>query len=518
MRRLRLIIVTGLFFGLGIYFLPPVPKTATSSSAGPSRYLASDLPTDLTLEKIKFSVPELQRLISEYRPKNVEELISRLPKALRMNFILIGESGSLQTASYAEPRVLLISGDASFVMTFNGGQGKGADEIEIIQFNSPSFDFKRVNFVGGIARIVQPMGDTCTRCHGGTNPRPNWEPYSEWPGVIFSGLSGKQDMEKGAYRSFMDSIKVHPRYRYLEGYEREDYEDILDRRAIAFTGKLFHHNFSRMAELIVATAEYKHYRYAIAAMLGYCSGWEEALLPEMRPTGVNDYRANFKNAPTRPQYWRTQINFFWLFESRGINTRLWPTKHLDHIQESIFNPLNTPAGEDGELLYALQTRDPVLKQFISIEAKPQEYYGSSARVTEESCKKIKDASIRSLEALKYRCPTCVLLQTYPLPEEHHTSADKGTIEKVDYSSRDKAIKILTKTCAHCHTGVAAPKIPFSDPLEFEYWLKSNTERSRILERISPDVRAELQMPPSGEEIPEYSLVRSYIEATSKTNR
>jgi len=145
-----------------------------------------------------FGYAQLSLLIKTEHLNSVEEVISHLPEEMRSSFTLMKESLSLQEGSPRFPRAILFTNDGHFICTFNGSPKQvGFDTLECVEFKfrSKTFEFHQIQFPAVTNKITEPIFSplnmtadkkiSCTMCHG-SNPRPNWETYSMWPGAYGS--------------------------------------------------------------------------------------------------------------------------------------------------------------------------------------------------------------------------------------------------------------------------------------------------------------------------------------------
>ena len=170
-----------------------------------------------------FEYEDLTKLIKTENIKSVEDLIPRLPIDMRSNFTLMYKSQSLQQADKLHPRVIMFGKDAKLTCTYGGNPSlKGFDSLECYQYRkiTKTFDFREVVFPNdenGLASVVfsesnrQAVGTSrCTACHG-KDPRPNWEPYSDWIGAygshddsFFHADTSRGDFDQTAFNKFLD--------------------------------------------------------------------------------------------------------------------------------------------------------------------------------------------------------------------------------------------------------------------------------------------------------------------------
>ncbi len=130
----------------------------------------------------------------------VEDFLDILPSEMKKDFVMMSDSRSFQTSDTLNPRVLMRSANSDVVMSFNshhaeaeGKEYRGNDRVEMMMWNGETarFDFIDVRFPaeekGGNSKakpIITKNPQSCLNCHGGENPRPNWDPYNFWAGQI----------------------------------------------------------------------------------------------------------------------------------------------------------------------------------------------------------------------------------------------------------------------------------------------------------------------------------------------
>jgi hypothetical protein len=146
----------------------------------------------------------------------------------KLNFVVIGESESLQATSVKDgkmyPRIMMKSPNSELMVTFNTDpKAKGYNTIEMMRWNGKQgrYEFQELNFgEGGEKPHVDATGAKCLECHKSPDPRPNWDTYRAWAGVVPSrddmmemhGENQQFDKSKGmqpdakAYLSFLDQM------------------------------------------------------------------------------------------------------------------------------------------------------------------------------------------------------------------------------------------------------------------------------------------------------------------------
>lgn len=148
----------------------------------------------------------------------------------KLNFVVIGESESLQGSSVKNgkiyPRVMLKSPNSELMVTFNTDPAApGYKTLEMMRWNGKQgrYEFQELNFgEKGEKPHIDATGAKCLECHKSPDPRPNWDTYRAWAGVVPSrddmmekhGGGGKNgfDHEKPmqpdakAYLNFLDQV------------------------------------------------------------------------------------------------------------------------------------------------------------------------------------------------------------------------------------------------------------------------------------------------------------------------
>ncbi|MEQ1879057.1 MAG: hypothetical protein ABL958_20625, partial [Bdellovibrionia bacterium] len=194
-----------------------------------------------------FTFEDLAAIIKSGNVKSIEQLLPLLPEELRADYVLMYRSRSLQDASFENPRAIMFGKDARLVLSFNGDPShKGFSEIEAIQYREKEarFEFREIQF-GARVDISAANPAKCLKCHQaatrtGVDPRPNWEPYSFWPGAygaadgFFKPSLSRQQIEKNLSKDpemlaivragdgeraglerYQANAPNHPRYKYL---------------------------------------------------------------------------------------------------------------------------------------------------------------------------------------------------------------------------------------------------------------------------------------------------------------
>lgn len=137
---------------------------------------------------------------------NVNSAIGILPENFRMSYVLMHNSGSIQGASFQNPRAILFTPTADLVVAFNGKNSQvNGNRIEAMAFNNTKnkFDLIEVSFVNGKAKTeINPR--KCTFCHTDGNI-PNWRQYNNWSGA-YGANSNRIDYLVDPYADYKGGI------------------------------------------------------------------------------------------------------------------------------------------------------------------------------------------------------------------------------------------------------------------------------------------------------------------------
>lgn len=193
----------------------------------------------------EFTYSRLIALLEAGKPSTVKdalELIKRDHPGYFSYYTLVYESRSLQEASFQSPRAIVFGRDARLVLTFNGDQigdhhPRASDTLELVHFldDQNKFEFRQIMFrddahpgdpyLSQAPYQIAPPNSTlhqegiCLLCHG-SDPRPNWDAYSTWPGVYgslddFNDDALLKGRELPEYREFRKSMANRARYSVL---------------------------------------------------------------------------------------------------------------------------------------------------------------------------------------------------------------------------------------------------------------------------------------------------------------
>jgi mono/diheme cytochrome c family protein len=444
---------------------------------------------------------DIKSLIETKNVKSIAELLPLLPAYYRSRFTLVQKSRSLQEASVDFPRVIMFGLDAKLMIAFNGQPGQvGYDKLEVTQFRDQGdkFEYFEIQFPEkdatgkALNELTAPQFSKvnptkCLSCHT-SDPRPNWEHYSTWPGV-FMGQddTGNVDTEYHEAQTqlpiMLAKFPQHARYKYLErlkeGYDGTDSDDGRpSNKNISLTQSLAFLNFRRINRLLRETPYFNSYKYLIVSTISYYSygiGFK-SYVPDNFPT-IDLYSAE---GPS---------DFYNLFQARGLFMEDYTMdfKSLTHNME-------TPLNFSGSLLYALAADDPDLKNLMKYTSR--DAYGFEVHEAQVA----DSAHLAELSR--------AALQNTPPPAD-------------EIAAREIGRPTILKKCMSCHTaaGLAGPHIPFDQPERFAKFLQTDGyTRGRLIDemlyRISDTATMDEQMPPKGISAKDRAELVQYLKGIS----
>jgi len=225
----------------------------------------------------------------------VESLLEKLPEAYRTYFVLQYNSQSNHSSDETHPRVIFFGPDAKLLLAFSGlPSDPHYHTVEMIEYepDRASFSFYSLHFQPtGPARVEVNPKD-CQRCHG-EDPKPNWEPYSLWPGT-FGSLHDRiliGSREHAGFESFLKSYQQSTRYRnlpapfHVEAQANQEKKDYYLWTAGVGPGSslsilLGFLNRDRIVKKLMASPSHPFYRPALTAAMLNCQEPIEHFVPE----------------------------------------------------------------------------------------------------------------------------------------------------------------------------------------------------------------------------------------------
>jgi hypothetical protein len=478
-----------------------------------------------------FNFESLRKLIEDKNIKSIEALLTMLPEDIRSNYTLVYDSRSIQGASFSNPRAILYDKKSGLMIAFNGAPDQvGHNNLEVIQYrkDSRTFEFREIVFPdsqdsSAKAEFSHKNPQSCLACHGGDDPRPNWDPYSFWPGTYLGlddGLHGYQVGEKEGLEKFLSNANSHDRYRHLvglaEGYQltsprKEGYSS----RTKGMHGSHFTHfigdsNIKRIVRKFQEHPNYAAYKYAVLWMAHCTEQYRQpvaSVLPPGNPLELlkvslpkpdsKDWWEDYEfvrgqlAANTRDYKGRSEMlsrismpEFIALLEHVGLDA-----KNLSMAFKRDYSAFDLPQHFFRQLTAELILQDPDLRAF-DIEVKTEMFLGvltSNAKLPrkerdidrdryDKQCSQIKERSLNALSSISPTTPV-------------RTAATAEAIElcPTNFTADEKSlVRAQIKSCMSCHTATSEElNFGFNIPLDLRAALEvpSKIENDKRLHQV-----------------------------------
>ncbi len=324
-----------------------------------------------------------QAVQSQTTTASLENFLTKLPVEMKEKYVLVHDSGSLQSSSYENPRAILFNQDAKFIVSFNGDKAhRGYEAIESIAFNQDTkkFEFREIKFSeNGAPELSEKNPEKCMSCHG-KEYAPRWDHYKTWQGVYGEMDDSISQKEYTYLYNFMKSAETHPRYKVLKGLKQafpfdekiyqkaktgndpKSFVGVANRRLNKeFTFRLYYLNLQRIAEEISQKQEVlNEYQELHLYLLGQCYA------PQYKVIGIipteDDFKKVFtsiaKNSEDKNQQYQSSSMVAYLHSVSGITTKHWYLNTERAKQKNAFtNGMIFPEGLLASLL--LKKMDPL---------------------------------------------------------------------------------------------------------------------------------------------------------------
>lgn len=343
-----------------------------------------------------FGMNELEALIGARGISSVESLLPLLPSEMRSGSVLIHSSSSLQQGDEIEPRVILRSSDARFLIGINGGRMLGAQKLEITEFDDARarFVYHEVDFALPPRDRVRRDEQSCKGCHR-QDPRPNWQSWSRHPGT-YGSQGDKPSATPGESRklaAFLATIDNHPRYKYLQDLKRAYSEDAstgLTRgnNNARFTQALMELNARRVARLMRETPDWPALKFAALGSVA-CDPGHGFDYRKFFPRGSVASEQGFRGFSSPVPNGHHPL--LYLFESRGIGADHWSMS----FTEPSDGPFRGPAPVEPAFAQAMGDGDAALRAWL-----PAAIAGAPIDLSGVNCETLAQKSRASLESLR----------------------------------------------------------------------------------------------------------------------
>jgi hypothetical protein len=331
---------------------------------------------------------------------SIEAFLAALTQDYRSSYALMYDSNSLQRATPLEPRVISYGTDASLILAFNSGDSTlgGSDTVELIQFNEPEtkFEFYEIS-KSSLTGKLQLTSETtkCEACHR-SDPRPNWQPYDNWPGAYGSNddMLAAVPTEQTNFADFVKVAANNPRYATLLNLSSSSSGDevIGSTPNTALINRIAQWNYMRAARLVRASQNYAAYKYAILGSADCYSSFEEFFPKNNQPP------TNWNTLGGSQDGWANA--FIYIFASRNIAWQDWTTM-IDGQTSASFdnNPFVAGYTYGTDLIANIVKQDVELQAYATYSESNSYDNVMSRDVTVNNCDALATVSVQALSAL-----------------------------------------------------------------------------------------------------------------------
>jgi hypothetical protein len=228
------------------------------------------------------SYEALKKLIENRGIHSVEDLLPRLDRSMRSNFMLVYSSRSSMQATAKVPRIVLSSSSADFILAITGNsEMAGGQKVEVIEYDREKNRFQSgaIDFNHQGESRFEKNPTSCLKCHSSSRVanlydesfHPIWDSYPDWPGVYgtssrglvlgSSSLKPQKSILEQFERFKSDSAKL-PRMRNLVGLRHAAEQDLAKINS-RFGNRIARLNFKKLADTALHRKNYPEYKDAL---------------------------------------------------------------------------------------------------------------------------------------------------------------------------------------------------------------------------------------------------------------
>jgi hypothetical protein len=473
---------------------------------------AQDVSTML-LNENSFTKEDLFKSLEGKKIENIEQFIASLPETIRKNYVIIYESKSLQSASFQKPRVIIRSPLSEVMLTFTdpqGSQNKHDSNIEMMYWDSKekAFKLQEITFNNNSYSLSEVNPQACIKCHG-DDPKPNWEPYSTWPGVYGGDAEFRfgGELVKGERKNldeFVAKAPQHPLYKHLIGL-KENFKieksftggkEAKGLMSYKLTETLTKLNFQKIVRTMQANPNYEKFKYA-TLYTAACSGWNSPY-----PDSLKDLNRFVEGTGAN--------KLIELYQFLGTDTSKW-SMSFRGIEDKTLR-LESPDGDNQNMTYALMKEDKELWPFFNKENPLNWEKNTFWRYGEKEilCEKLKEKSKKVLEGLSLES-VCDKDQYKVLIE---LSKNVGFVmQEVSKGDAVRGKELVLKNCMDCHGNDDLGRNFFQNDQIFKEHLSENPN---FIEKVTNRLKSDLNPMPPGNKLPasEQADIIEYLKSFS----
>ncbi len=419
----------------------------------------------------------VQRLVGTGTAPSIEQLLALLPATFRSRYALVFDSRSLHGSSFANPRVLLYSEDAAFILSFNGEPSqRGYRALEMMQFDEArgEFSFQEISFPEDGPPVSEARsGERCAACHG-LPARPIWDTFPTWPGAYGERYGARLSApERDGLTQFLAGQRSHPRYRYLLGIGEYAQPDAFHPSAKArYNGAqgepanarlavlLARLNFRAILAQVRGASAFDAFQYALLGTLDPDCGALEGLVPRTVLGRFSVAFGEFAAAADKANARQSEFKEYRTLARRPARTSESNTESLDKFRYLAEQGLGLPTG-NWTLALEKNTFDFSLLEPARLELEAllfEDLARSDPRVRELRSLKQASGSSRYCGYLERRSHAA-LLAWVKAPQ-----ANPGRVVQAPLTTpAQKGPPPVLERCIACHVSGVGPAIAFDQP-------------------------------------------------------
>jgi len=505
-----------------------------------------------------FGIEDYQRILSSPVVRTKQDFLNHLPKDALQKFTFITKSESLQRHGVTEmrPRVMRFRTDGKFVLTYTtSADSKAPDTIEAIFFDDKTrkFNFVHTEFLSedqirdGVYSRTTLNPRSCQACHGGIDPRPNWNPYEIWPGT-YGEVDDLIDFSRAVNGQFQAYTRMRaelkgtpeleslpwpdPKSKYWEEYPYitiQKQQNYNYRPNAHFTIAASRLNAQRLARKMTEFSEFEKVRWSLLAHSIGCDGYAK----DSSPNPILDALLKANQEPIRSQERKFYVynsskkssDFLYRFGiAIGFSSTDWSLKFNKNPKPE-FESFSTAQWEMRDQVESVLFRDatalePRLAAFDVRYELMSNMFGAQFTCVDEVADRLwltKKTKTPICQILKERSraeiATIKAHDVLRAKEWKSTVWDDANTLRVDEISVEAGKNLMIRTCGQCHRNDQSIPFNFSDPKAIERLMKSEAGpgHRRIIESAVQECR--MPMPIAGPCLSEneQSSLRLYLD-------
>lgn len=450
-----------------------------------------------------FGYSDYMDIVNDPNTKTKADFLKRIPKDSLQKFTFIHKSLSLQQhgVSKETPRVMRFSNDGKFIITYTTNENSSnINGIESIFFDDKTrrYHFLHTEFLtedqitNGVSSITEKDPKACMSCHGGLDPRPNWQQYQTWPGVYgedddqFKKSKDPRVASLDDYTSMLSKLKdtpeistlpwphkdsnLYPHYPYASFVKEKNYNLRPNAHFTIASSRL---NAQRIARKFQDNPIFEKVKWSFMYQAMDCAptltdNLDNPLLRGLINKNSNGYSGeDFLHGDYERGGDHQGLHLYRLGKAFGFLNSDWNTTFTEKPGKEM-RPFNTAQWQMSDFVLSVLFRDlakkePALQPYDIRVNRMSALFGPNFMCIDELADKLwrtRDSNIKSCEIIR---------RNVELEIQSITSADMKLVEQVQntiwpervwsegfFASIEMGRSIVQNTCVECHQSRAIP--------------------------------------------------------------